>query len=595
MGARIRILPVTQGSDRKEERMMSGIALLVALVAQAGQAGILPEDRKADWRPGVTVGVPGGIPEGKGRVVDLTKPPYSADPTGAANAQPAIQQAIEKSAENDVLHLPAGTYRLDAGLHFGPRRRLTLRGDGPGKTILRMQAASPGGISVGAGGADWWYADRLRMPLAKGAVRGATVLHLGDTKPLDAYPHGGVGMIAQVAIKNDRALPVITPGHWEYMRSQLTRIVSRTPTSITISPALLFDLPETLSPILRPAGRQAEFIGLEDFSLDASTAAVQFGINLAGGYACWVRNVSVTSVNNYHLSVSDSLQCEVRHSTFAKRRLAGSNGAALLMGTSSACLVEDNIFAEQFPHLEINASSGNVFAYNYCHDSTINGMVGCSINTNHGAHSSFNLYEGNVSQKFQSDGYHGGSSHDTAFRNWFHGTSDKTDKFWICVNLNRFTRNYSILGNVLGAKGPSWLYDNADQGFGYDQHFIYVLGMPNMGNGGFSGTAQLSKGKPWKDWETMLAATPGKGPGPSGFQEIDLDVRATTILKGNYNYKDRGVPASESLGGAVLPKSLYRTEKPAWFGTLAWPPYGPDTTFEKNKIPAQVRFEGSWK
>ena len=51
------------------------------------------------------------------------------------------------------------------------------------------------------------------------------------------------------------------------------------------------------------------------------------------------------------------------------------------------------------------------------------------------------------------------------------------------------------------------------------------------------------------------------------------------------------MPASESLNGASLPKSMYLKEKPAWFGDLAWPPFGPDTDFEKNKIPAQVRYE----
>jgi hypothetical protein len=87
----------------------------------------------------------------------------------------------------------------------------------------------------------------------------------------------------------------------------------------------------------------------------------------------------------------------------------------------------------------------------------------------------------------------------------------------------------------------------------------------------------------------------GKHPGPNGYQELDLDVQATTILKGNYNYGDNGVRASESLGGAALPKSLYLKEKPAWFGDLAWPPFGPDTDFEKHKIPAQVRFEKTVK
>jgi hypothetical protein len=257
-------------------------------------------------------------------------------------------------------------------------------------------------------------------------------------------------------------------------------------------------------------------------------------------------------------------------------------------------LIEDNVLVDQFPHVEVNGTCGSVFAYNFCYDSAVfvghDSMLGCSIDTNHGPHSSFNLYEGNVAQRFQSDGYHGSSSHDTAFRNWFHATSEKTSEFWICVNLNRFTRDYSIVGNVLGEKAYAWQYEVEPVGFAYDRHYIYSLGYPNMGNGWANGkTAQLSKGKPWEDWDKVRAGQPH--PGPNGYQELDLDVKATTLLKGNYNYRDRGVPVGESLGGAMLPKSLYLKEKPAWFGGLAWPPFGPDADFEKNKIPAQVRFE----
>jgi hypothetical protein len=249
--------------------------------------------------------------------------------------------------------------------------------------------------------------------------------------------------------------------------------------------------------------------------------------------------------------------------------------------------------ADTFPDMEIDSSSGNVFAYNFCDDKAVQGdLLGCSINSNHGGHGSYNLYEGNVAPRFQCDGYHGSASHDTVFRNWFHGTSTLTNQYWICVNLNRFTRCYNVVGNVLGRKGHAWLYEVEDVGFSYDKHYIYSLGFPNMGNGWSNGkTAQPSRGRYWADWQKMLASEPGKGPGPGGFQELDLDVKTTTLLAGNYNYRDNGVPARESLGGATLPKSLYLKEKPAWFGDLRWPAFGPDTDFQKNKIPAQVRFE----
>lgn len=568
------------------------VVLLMGLVEIGAKdrpgSGLIPDDRLADWRPGVTVGVPGGIPVRKA-LIDVTKPPFNADPTGTADAQPAILQAIAKAGPNDVVYLPAGTYRINAGIGTGAKGHFTLRGAGPDKTFIRPQA---GGISIGAGGADWWYPNRLKIDLAGGALRGATSLALADPKALDACPNGGVGMLCQVSLKNDPKLPVVA-GNFDYMRSQVTRIVGRTPATVTISPALQFDLPASLAPRLRPTARAAEFVGIEDLTLDGAAANIQVGINVTTGYACWIRNVSVLNITNYHVSISDSLQCEVRHSTIATRKGTGSNGAGFLVGTTGSSLFEDNILMEQFPHIEVNASCGNVFGYNLCHDSTIQGVVGCSINSNHGPHSSFNLYEGNVSPKFQADGYHGSSSHDTIFRNWLHGSSEKTDLFWICVNLNRFTRSYSVVGNVLGCRGKPWIYDNDDKGYGYDQHLIYSLGMPNMGNGGFNGSAQLSKGRPWADWAKIQAGE--KGPGPGGFQELDLDVRATTLIKGNFNYMHNAVPANEALGGAALPKSLYLTEKPAWFGALAWPAFGPDAAFEKNKIPAQARFESMTK
>jgi hypothetical protein len=348
--------------------------------------------------------------------------------------------------------------------------------------------------------------------------------------------------------------------------------------------------------VLAVATQQAEFVGIEDLKIDGTNSKAAWLIFMDQCYGCWVKNVVGVNCLGYHVYLNDIFECEIRHCYIGKRMRAGSNGAGILASTISSGLFEDNIIVEQFPHIEVNRSSGNVIAYNFCYDSSVFegdfGLLGVSISSNHGPHSSFNLYEGNVSPKLQCDGYHGSASHDTVFRNWFHGTSDKTDQFWICVYLNRFTRDYNVVGNVLGRKGYTWLYNNADKGFGYNQHFIYVLGMPNIGNGGSDGkTVQPSKGINWADWDKMLAADPGKGPGPDGFQELDLDVEATTLLLGNYNYKDNAVPESESLKGVKLPKSLYLEKKPKWFENLSWPAFGPDVHFAKNKIPAQVRFE----
>ena len=45
-------------------------------------------------------------------------------------------------------------------------------------------------------------------------------------------------------------------------------------------------------------------------------------------------------------------------------------------------------------------------------------------------------------------------------------------------------------------------------GFGYDKHYIYSLGFPNMGNGWCNGkTAQPSKGRNWADWDPVVGTT----------------------------------------------------------------------------------------
>jgi hypothetical protein len=52
-------------------------------------------------------------------------------------------------------------------------------------------------------------------------------------------------------------------------------------------------------------------------------------------------------------------------------------------------------------------------------------------------------------------------------------------------------------------------------------------------------------------------------------------------------------------GSQTLPASFYLTSRPSWFGSVAWPPFGPDVTGgnlagyggHANKIPAQLCYE----
>jgi hypothetical protein len=128
----------------------------------------------------------------------------------------------------------------------------------------------------------------------------------------------------------------------------------------------------------------------------------------------------------------------------------------------------------------------------------------------------------------------------------------------------------------------------------------YAFGWPNTGNSGWKGEVQPSKGIWWADWPAWLAGTYNKD--DTGFQELDLDVAATTLLKNNY-LVGQGIPSTEVFGsGESVPASLFRPSKPSYFGNLAWPPIGPETISSWSPtqgsltsraiIPAQARYYG---
>jgi hypothetical protein len=562
--------------QRNHSNPISLMKAILALLFSASlcSAQLIPPARLVDWTPGMSVGVSGGIDQyrkGRTHLLNVTLAPYYAPNNGVGDAQPGIQAAVDAAASGDVIYMPAGTYRVNNPIDIGYKDNITLRGAGPSRTIIKYRASYGAAIQVGGDSAYQWNFPNLAI--TGRPIKGTTVLSVSPTTDI------AVGVIAELSISNSESalVPVVHVSGYNGLRRQKTRVIAKTASTITISPGLYFDMPASLSPrIATTQGNQAEFVGVEDLAVDGTNSATPRPLVLISqGFGCWLYNVEATVSPNYHIGVWDSVQCEVRHCKGRTRKTRGTNGAAFLMLSASACLIEDNIFGENFPVLEINnGSCGNVFAYNFIYDSSVQGVEGAAIDSNHGPHNSHNLYEGNFSPNLQCDGYFGSASEDTLFRNWFHGAIPDDATGWV-LSLNRFTRNYSLVGNIFG---------NTLSGPGNP----YSFGNPNMGNGDHIGKAQPSVGRWWADYR--------KRPGPEGFQELDLDVQATTILKGNYWAGTGGIPASEALS-EMLPNSLFRSSKPAYFGSLAWPPVSPISPFTPtvnnvnySRIPAGYRY-----
>lgn len=542
--------------------------VLSALMSHAAEYA-LPAERAYAWEAGVTAGVVGGIPDTSGwTVVNVVS--EGVDNTGATDVASAVQALITAATAETVIYFPAGTYRIDTGLTVGYKDEILLKGAGMDVTFFDYRGTTGGAITLG-GDADYLW-DYPNVAITGSPAAGATVLTM-DTTGFT----GAEGFIGQIDMDDDLDLPVIHVASHRRRRKIKVQIVSMTATTITIQPPLPFALPSSLNPKFNVATNHSENSGIEDMTVDC-TNATDLATSGVGGSQCvgsWFRRVKVSQVKNVNFGFGDSVLCEMRECYADQRTAAGiatlTNGSGLLMSNCTGMLIEDNIFYKNFPLIEMNVSTASVVAYNLFHIVALPGDGnGVAIDTNHGPHGSYNLIEGNVSPNLQCDGYFGGASEDTVFRNWFHGECNP-GSFSNAILLQRFTRNYNIIGNIFGqADGPD---------------FWYSLGLPNMGNSESDGTAQLSLGDEWDDWAAGLAASAGAGPGPNGFQEIDLDVEATLLRKGNRKLGTVGaIDAGESLSGDTLATSLFRSSKPSYFGSLNWPAFDASVAQDEETI-----------
>lgn len=470
--------------------------------------------------------------------------------TGAILAhddQPAIQAAVNAATSGDVVWLPAGTYRIDSPVALAHTvDNITIRGAGSADTIIKTYSGS-GAINVGQ---DFLNVEFFAEPSAD-HFKGDTYINWpGADTNLSGLAAGGVGSLVYFSILNntDPDDLVVSVAGYERVRTYFAEVVSVDSGGFTIRHPLPFDMPLSLEPHHVVDDHVVNKVGLEGFWIDATKSLSPDHVGFAQSMNCWAYDVKVTNTQNRHFGLGNSVNCEIRRCDFRTRVGSGTNGAGLIMGGANHCLIEDNIFVEQFPHIEVNAGcTANVFAYNLMHDSDIAGVIGVSIDTNHGPHNSFNLYEGNISPRFQTDGYFGGVSEDTVFRNWFHGTSENTDQSGACIVLNRFTRKYNIVGNVVGhhtvlpgLQYPTYFYDNKNDGTGgqdgdYDGHggqrYCYIFGTPFIGNGGYrpyeppasaNRFAQPSLGDWWDSWDGTPMVRRGAFNGATAYNVGDV-------------------------------------------------------------------------
>jgi hypothetical protein len=357
-------------------------------------------------------------------------------------------------------------------------------------------------------------------------------------------------------------------------------VKSKSGSTITIDHPLPIDMPN--SPMITVWTNIVKGTGFEDMTLDMSSSGAQSGILFNQVYGCWVKGVEIKKAVNRFLWFTTVSNCEVRDSYFHDATVTKKEGVDFYQNDTFN-LIENNILVRAGGPMIILGDFGggvsmNVVAYNYLEDQEgWSDVVPYALSDNHGAHNMFNLFEGNVAQNISSDGYYGGASHETLFRNRFTSVYGKApnrnyDYLWqYAIHLGHWAVNYNVVGNVLGSPGYASVYQPSTLNYAGEIKAIYRLGFPDCCNSGFSGT----------------------GSNPTNSLTFDTNVEATLIRHGNFDYLSNTTKWSPNISVRSLPASLYLRGQPSWWntwGATAFPPIGPDVSGYAQELPAKLRY-----
>jgi hypothetical protein len=521
---------------------------------------IIPPDRRVIWQG--NVGIPGGIPDRSEVCATIDAGTYG---NGSADATAEIQNALDLCPRDQVVILPAGTYRVTDTLFL--RDHTVLRGAGPDATVISYQGPTGGRSAIAF--TNWPNFDSgAAVAVTSGADKGSTTVTVADASAAEL---GSVMLIDQL---NDGVLvdPEGVEGKCTYCGradgdrtlGQLVEITAVNANRVSFNIPLYWSYDPALFPqaTFVPPRNLVRWAGLEELTLTQPVAAVTYLIELQGAQYCWLRNVEVERVDWRAVWVLGSLQNEIRESYFHEsiNGYGRSHGYGVLVDMfSSANLVENNMFRTLDGGFMMTAggAAGNVFGYNYTEDARFDDpwWATASPCLNHAPHPMMNLWEGNVGYQLSADFIHGSSSHNTVFRSVSRGWQSET----ITSNNNAVelaTKNtyYNVVSCVLGTRGRSTRYE-------------------------------VLPGQPYDNTEVVIWAL-GIMHGVE-----DAGVAETLLRHGNHDFVNDRVVWDPDIASRTLPASLYLSAKPAWFGEVPFPPIGPDVDGLAAEIPAQLRFE----
>ena len=513
----------------------------------------------------------------------------------AGGSQAAIQAALNACPANQVVKLAAGTYNINGGLTIPSN--VVLRGAGPKLTVLNASGSGSGFIRFGPGVTP---SISNSTSITGGASAKSTNLTVQSASGIS------VGSYLMVTQLNDPSYVSISTSNgsctwcdggigWNGTRvqGQIVEVTGVNGNAVSVSPGLYVNY--NLSPLATRLDMGAKNAGVEDLQVYMNNSGYTANFQMEGAAYSWVKNVESNYTDGDHAQLLWSYRNEIRDSYFhdAYSHSPGSTDADIFIANkTSATLIENNTLRRLHQSVMLNwGAAGNVIAYNYIDnnfDSVGYNTLFGGLNV-HGAHPMFNLWEGNMAPKLDADYFWGSSSHNTAFRNWFKGaamiygplsgrgaeqtsTGYRASQALAAVDVSQTARNYSLVGNVIGSDWQKSLQQWTPLVVARQSRSYYTTNNPY---GYTFGYANLTD---------------------DGSDSGDTNAAYTSaIIHGDYDYVTGSFRWNAGIANQNLPSSFYRTAKPAWFGSLAWPAFGPSpstpTAALVGSIPAKACYD----
>lgn len=604
---------------------MKHLLLFFLLIAAGGSclraqlwSGILAPPRAVDWST-TSPGVVGGVPSASWTQCGST--------IGAGASASTIQSALNSCSADHYVLLGPGTFNLSTGLNMQPN--VVLRGSGANSTFLVFSNGTdcgglgaqicfldssvyysgstevqPGGTNAAtfcgtasSGACNNTYAQgsttiQLSSIGSSGIVNGQFIYldqaNDNPAKPSTTWASGGMLICDNVSTTDGCSLEGGAPGRTvsgvDRNMIQIVKVVSGCtsackgagPFSITISPGIYgIKWASSYSPGAWWSASNLQNAGLENLSMDSAAVGTktQSGIYFYNAFNCWVSGIRSMRPNRNHVWLYQSAHDTIQNSYFFGTQNAASESYGVESFVAGDNLVINNIFQQVVAPITMGPSMGSVFAYNFSTDdlyTVVPAWMQAGFAWLHDAGILYNLSEGNLTSSYVEDAFHGSGGANTVFRNYAVGWESGKSENTCAVELYSYNRFENYIGNVLGCNNTTASYPG---NCGATYHNQYQT---SQGDGSSQCVFDVNEG----DVESPNTV------------KNDPYVSTSLLRWGNYDVANASVrwvnseiPSGLKDGYAnpvpsteTIPASLWLTSKPAWWGSVPWPPIGPDVT-----------------